>query len=381
MGRIFMRLSGSGTKVLQCMTGLLLVCAAGCSDRVQERATAEPSERLLRIYNWEEYIDPSVLTGFSARTGIRIEYHEFATQDELTGSLRSDPSRYDLVVVDESVIQSLKDLKLLRPFDTARITGLSRIDPVHLQGADPGNPRYAVPYLWGTTLLVYRKDKIEEEPRSWAALWDPRYAGRIMMLPDAQEMFGIAALLLGLPMNTRELPHLEAIRGKLVEQAPLVSDYADALSIQDALLSGECWVACMYSGDAAKAGHEDDRIGYVVPDEGAPLWIDCFAIPRDAEHVEEAHEFVDYMLEPAVAARNANYLQYATPNTAALPMVAGELRADTAIFPSADVLARCGFFIKPDAALQRCHNETRMEIRRLRGHSATATKQDQATGS
>ena len=361
--------------------GLALVLVAGCGGRAPEPATADNSERLLRIYNWEEYIDPAVLTGFSARTGIRIEYHEFATQDELTGSLRSDPSRYDLVVVDESVIQSLRELKLLRPFDPSLITGLSRIDPVHLQGANAVDELFAVPYLWGTTLLVYRKDKIKETPRSWAALWDARYAGRIMMLPDAQEMFGITALLLGYPMNSRVTDHLAAIRDKLVEQAPLVRDYADTLTIQRALLAGECWLACLYSGDAAKAGHEDDRIGYVVPDEGAPLWIDCFALPRDAEHVEEAHEFVDYMLEPAVAARNANYLQYATPNTAALPMVAGELRADTAIFPSTDVLARCAFFIKPDATLQRCHNEARMEIRRLRGKSATATKQDQATGS
>ena len=351
------------------MSGALLALAVGCSERVTEYIKPESSERLLRICNWEEYIDPSVLTGFSARTGIRIEYDEFATQDELTGRLRSDPSRYDLVVIDESVIQSLKDLKLLRPFDTSRITGLSRIDPAHLRGTADGADRYAVPYLWGTTLLVYRKDKVEPEPRSWGALWDRRYAGRIMMLPDAQELFGITALLLGLPMNSRDPAHLDAVRAKLVQQAPLVRDYADTLTIQDALLSGESWLGCIYSGDAVKAARENPRIGYVVPDEGAPLWIDCFAMPRDAEHVDEAHEFVEYMLEPSVAARNANYLYYATPNTAAVAMIAGELRNDPAIFPSADVLARCAFFTKPDAALQRYHNETRQQVREVRGQA------------
>ena len=370
-----MRLSGSGTKQLQWLV-VILALAAGCSDRAPQPSTAEPRERVLRLYNWEEYIDPAVLTGFAARTGIRIEYQEFATQDDLTGSLRSDPSRYDLIVVDESVIQSLTDLKLLRPFDTTRLQGLRRIDPVHLAGSAVNGERYAVPYLWGTTLLAYRKDKVGEPPRSWAGLWDPRFAGHVMMLPDAQEMFGIAALLLGYPMNTREAQHLKAIRAKLVEQAPLICDYADTLTIQEALLRGDCWVACIYSGDAAKAAREDDRIGYVVPDEGAPLWIDCFAIPRDAEHVEEAHEFVDYMLEPAVAARNANYLHYATPNTAALPMVAGELREDAAIFPSTDVLARCQFFTKPDAALQKFHNETRMEIRHVREKAAGTAKSE-----
>jgi len=351
------------------MVGLAL--AAGCGGRGEEYVKAAPSERLLRICNWEGYIDPSLLDDFSKRTGIRVEYHELATQDDLTGSLHSDPARYDVVMIDESVIRSLRELRLLRPFDVARLPNLSLIDARYLAASGGEGERYAVPYFWGSTLLAYRKDKVKDVPHSWAALWDARHAGRVMMLPDAQELFGITSLLLGFPMNSRAAAHLEAACAKLVEQAPLVLEYADALRIQRALVKGDSWLACLYSGDAVKAARENPNIGYVIPDEGAPLWIDCFALPRDAEHVEEAHEFVAYMLEPSVAARNANHLYFATPNMQAITLMAGELRRDHALFPAPDVLARCAFFIKPDTSLQRYYNETRQKIRQVRGNGGS----------
>ena len=353
----------------------LVLVAAGCggAPQLSSAPAVEAEPPIVRFLNWAEYISPAVLERFQDETGIRVEYLTFDNQEELLGRVRSDPARYDVIVADDTVISALAELGLLQEIDLARVPNLRHIDPRYLsRPADP-DARYSAPYHWGTTLLGYRRDRIKVPPDSWSVLWDKKYRGRIMMLSDVQEVVGVTALCLGLPIDTTDSDQLEAIRRHIVAQVPLVSKYADTITIRDAMVSGECWLATIYSGDAAVAAKREPMVGYVVPKEGAPIWIDCLCIPRDAKHRDAANAFINYLLDPDVAAENASYLNYATPNMEAMEKLSPEFKADRAIFPSRDVLAKCAFLPKLDQPRQRLYNQTwadiwdRMESSRDRG--------------
>lgn len=345
----------------------IAILAAGCGRGSSSPEAEGSAEFQLRILNWEEYIDPSLLDLFTERTGIAVDYQTFATQDELVGLLRSDPARCDLVIVDDSVIQTLMDLRLLQPLDASRLRGLDHLDPPRSSLPDETISSYAVPYLFGCTLLAYRKDLVPEPPTRWRDLWDGRYRGRLMMPVDFQEMFAVTLLSLGYPMNSGEPKELEAAREAIVHQAPLVRDYADATTVQKALLAGDAALGVLYNGDAVKSAAEDDRIAVVLPEEGVPLWVDCFCIPRDAQNIREALAFVEFLLEPDIAAQNAAFLRYATPNQAARALMSPDLLSNPAVFPPAAVRARSSYYLKPDVGRLRVYNSTAAEVRRLRG--------------
>ena len=341
--------------------------AAGCGRSSAPPESGTPAEHQLRVLNWEEYIDPALLERFTERTGVVVDYQTFTTQDELVGLVRSDPGRCDLVIVDESVIQTLIDLQLLRPVDTSRLAGLRHLDPPGATLPPDIDPAYAVPYHFGCTLLAYRKDRVTEPPAGWTALWDERHRGRIMMPVDFQEVFAVTLLSLGHPMNSGDPRELEEARERIVLQASLVREYADVTTIQEALNAGEAELGVLYNGDAARIAATNAAIGIVLPPEGVPLWVDCFCFPRDARNVEEALAFMDFLMEPDVAAQNAAHLHYATPNRAARALMPPALLEDPAVFPPAEVRARSGYYLKPDVARLRMYNSTAAEVRRLRG--------------
>jgi spermidine/putrescine-binding protein len=165
-------------------------------------------------------------------------------------------------------------------------------------------------------------------------------------------------------MNSSVPRELESARSKLIEQASLVTGYSDFSTILDALIDGTCWVAPMYSGDAADAAEAHPQIGYVIPEEGATMWIDNFAIPRDAPNVDEAHLFINFMLDPEISGRNAGSIWYASPNLSARAHTSEELLQDEQIYPAPEVLAKCGFLKKLDQPRLQAQNEAWAEVRR-----------------
>ncbi|MBU0677298.1 MAG: spermidine/putrescine ABC transporter substrate-binding protein [Verrucomicrobia bacterium] len=337
----------------------VVVMLAGCGGSGDNSAVpAGRAVETIRIYNWSEYLGEGILDGFEERTGIQVELSTFDSCSEMLSSLKADPSAYDIVIVDDSVIAGLMELKLIQPLDHSKIKGFDNLSPEFVnQAYDPGN-KYSVPYLWGTTVLAYRSDKLDEEPDSWGVLWDTNLAGRIMMLDDSQEDFGVALQSLGYSINSHDPAELEAAGKLLIEQVPLVAAYTPAPSILEALISGECWAAPMYSGDVGNVVDEHEELAYVIPKEGGALWVDSLCIPRDARNASAAYALISYLLEPEIAADNANKLWYATPNAAARALTDEELLADEGIYPPQEVLARCEMYTKLDQVLSPVFNST-----------------------
>lgn len=299
-------------------------------------------ERQLNLYIWSAYLAPDTLPRFEQRYGVRVVYDYYESNEALLAKLKAGGSRYDVIVPSDYMVEILIREGLLEPLDRQKLTNLANIDPRFLGlHYDPEN-RYSVPYMWGTTAIGYRKDKVGTAIESWGALWDARYANRIAMLDDMRENFAAALAYLGYSINTTDPRQLAEARDLLIKQKPLVKAYVGS-GLPEILLSGDVWLAQAFSGQVARAALENPNLGYVVPREGATIAVDNLCIARGAPHKELAHKFIDYILEPETAAAICRATRYSTPNRAAYALLEPELLADKIIFPPPEDLARCEF--------------------------------------
>lgn len=303
-----------------------------------------PSPTPLVILTWDEYFSQEVVTEFEKETGRSVEFVTFENLDEMEALLRSRPSDFDLVVVDGGTLADLIELQLVQPVDRAKIPNFKNLDSKFLGTKfDPEN-RFSVPYMWGTTLIVYRSDKIDAPKPSWSSLWDEQYRGKTLMLDDKFDVYAASLLAEGFDINSQNATELNRATERLLGQVESLDvRFVDIFKIRESLLSGDCWIGMTYSSDAAVLAEEEKNIAYFIPDEGAPLWIDSFAIPKDSKNSDLAHDFLDFISRGEVAAANSNGLWCASVNRAARPLISEEVLADPTIYLDEEVLARCQF--------------------------------------
>ena len=205
--------------------------------------------RELNLYIWSNYIAPETLRRFEQRSGVRVNVDFYDSNEALLAKMQSGHVDYDLVCPSNYMVQILVAQGLLRPLDWSALPHAGNLDPRFLsQAHDPAN-RYSVPYFWGTTGIAYHKSKVGTVD-SWAALWDPRFRGRILMLDDAREAFGAALKWKGASVNTTDRGQLAMAQRLLIAQRPLVRAYNSA-SFEDVLLSGDVWLAQGWNGQFA----------------------------------------------------------------------------------------------------------------------------------
>jgi spermidine/putrescine transport system permease protein len=299
---------------------------------------AAPADRVLNVFIWSGYLPAETVKAFEARQGVRVNVDLFDSLEALLAKMQAGHTNYDVICPSNYAVEILLKQGLLRPLDHSALPHLRNVDPAWLdRDFDPGN-RHSVPYFTGTCGIAYRRSRVGEID-SWAALWDPRWAGRVLMLDDARETFGAALKLLGRSVNTADEPTLRLAQRLLLEQKPLVRAY-DSASFEDALLAGAVWLAQGWNGEFARVMDLDPDIAYVVPREGSTTYLDSLAIPADAPHPELAHAFLDFAMEAPVAAEICRSMRYTSPNRAALVLLPRRVRDHPAIFPPADVLAR-----------------------------------------
>ncbi|MDP9122491.1 MAG: spermidine/putrescine ABC transporter substrate-binding protein, partial [Acidobacteriota bacterium] len=329
--------SSSGVSGVSGISGV----SGGSGASGGQRPTAERHERHLSLYIWTNYLPAEVAADFEHRTGITLDIDTYSANEALLDKLQSEVSGYDLVVPSDYMLKILIPQGLVQPLDHARLPHFANLDP-HLldRRYDPGN-RHSIPYLWGTTGLGYDKTKVQPPPDSWQALFDPRYAGRILMLDDVREAFGAALRLDGRSLNERDPEALRRAARRLKDQKRLVRTYNSA-DFANLLAAGDVDLAQGYNGELAKVvALAPRRLAYVVPKEGGTLWIDNLALAKSSRHTDAAYAFLDYLLLPEVAARIVNGVHYASANRAAWPLVDPRLRNDPAIYPPQPILDRC----------------------------------------
>lgn len=314
---------------------------ASCGGRENETGAANPEPRTVNIYIWTNYLPQDVLEEFERRTGIDANVDTYDSNEAILDKLQSGVADYDIVVPSDYMMKILIPEGLLQELDHSKLPSRKNLDPRFLdQTYDPGN-RHSFPYLWGTTGIGYDKTKTGGPVDSWSALFDERYAGRILMLDDAREAFGAALKIMGRSINEKDPAVLRAAAEMLKKQKRLVKTY-NSSDFANLLAAGDVDVAHGWNGEMAEAvaGHPD-RLVYVVPKEGGTLWIDNVAIPKGARNLEAAYAFLDFVMEPEIMARIVNDVHYAGANQAALLRIDEAIRNDPAIYPATEVLDRC----------------------------------------
>lgn len=311
-------------------------------------------EAVLNVYNWSDYIAEDTIANFTAETGIQVNYDVYDNNEIVDAKLLAGSAGYDIVVPSGNFLERQIQAGLILPLDKSKLTNLGNLDPAALETAavvDPDNA-HGVPYMLNTIGLGYNKAKVAEAlgtdtpPTSWDLLFDPETVAKlascgVAVMDSPSEVVGTALHYLGLDPNSESEEDLAKAEELLNSVKPSIRYFHSSQYIDD-LGNGEICLAMGYSGDmfiAADAAAEGTDIGYLIPEEGAPTLYDFLAIPADAPHPDNAHKFINYILQPQVVADITNTVFYANPNPASFEFVDEEVKSNPSIYPSAETLA------------------------------------------
>src|SRR6202047_1697229 len=289
---------------------------------------AQP-ERVVNFYNWSDYIDPTVLADFTKETGIKVRYDTFDSNDTLETKLLAGKSGYDVVVPTGFFLERQIKAGGFQKLDQSKLPNLVNVWPEIAQRLavhDPGN-LYAVNYMWGTTGLGYNVKKAREilgddaKIDSWDIVFKPENLAKfkscgVYLLDSSDDILPAALKYLGLDPNSRNESEVQKAADLVSKVRSSVRKFHSSEYL-NALASGEICFAVGFSGDVKQAqkraaeAKNGVEVAYAIPNEGAQLWFDNLAIPRDARSVAEAHAFIDFLQQPEVAAKNTNFISYA----------------------------------------------------------------------
>ncbi len=331
-------------------------------------AVAQTNE--LRIYNWSDYIDEQILKDFEKETGIKVVYDVFDTNELLETKLMAGKSGYDIVVPTASFLARQIKAGIFQKLDKSKLPNLKNVWPEiadKLKAYDPDNA-YSVTYMWGTTGIGYNAQKIKERmPNapldSWKLVYDPEIVKTfkdcgVHVLNSPEDLLPSVLRYLGLDPNSKKAEDYEKAAAHLLKLRPYIAKFHSD-EYKTGLVNGDVCLVVGYSGDVkqsakrAKEANNGIEIVYAIPKEGAQLWFDQMAIPKDAPNPEAAHKFIDYMLRPDVIAKASNFTAYANANLPAQKLVDEKVLKDPGVYPPPEVLARLFPVTPVDARLQR----------------------------
>ena len=320
------------------------------------RAHAQ-EEAVLNVFNWNDYIGETTIEDFQSATGIQVTYDLYDSTETMEAKMLSNTSDFDVVVQAGSTLERFNEAKVYQPLDRSKLTNWGNLDPVSLktaEGWDPGNI-YGAPYMWGTVGLTFNVDMVKErisdaDLTSLDILFKPENAAKladcgISILESPGDVIPMALAYLGLDPNTINPADFDAVV-KLFAPIRQHIRAIDSSNYLNAIPNKQLCVINNWSGDYATATARAMEAGikinlsYHVPQTGSPAWFDVWCIPRGAQHVDNAHKFINYLLEPEVIAKCTNFTHYANANHAANKFVDPAILADPAVYPDNEVKKR-----------------------------------------
>ena len=310
----------------------------GCAERGPVGAQGE--EKRLNIYHWVTYNGHSTLADVQAASGVAVKMSLFSTNDELFAKLKAGNPGFDVIVPSNEFVTRLRIAGLIQPLDLAKIPNRANILPAFRNPPfDPGR-RWSMPYTWQGLGLGSRPTKIDGVPDSSKWVMDrDRYRGRIGVFSEADDMIELGAKYLGHSVRNIPLPVIEQVAEMYIRQKPNIKIFHHDEG-QDLLLAGDIDIVMEYNGDIAQVMAEDSDLDFVVPREGSILNSDCLCIPAGAPRPDNAHRFINFILDAKAGAAISDTIKYPTPNGAALALMPPGYRDNQVIFPPATVMAR-----------------------------------------
>jgi spermidine/putrescine transport system substrate-binding protein len=302
--------------------------------------------RTVNFYIWDTYIGPTTLADFQEATGVPVNMSLFATNDELFARLRAGNPGFDVIVPSNEFVTRMSQAQMIQELDHSKIPNMSNLLPEFQDAAfDPGR-RYSMPYTWLVLGIGYNKAAAAAKgvpvPNSWRYLFDsPLFTQRIALLSESADLIRLCAKYQGISLNGIPDANLTSIEQMLIRQKPHVKAFHEDDG-QDLLASGEIDIVLEYNGDMAQLMSADggDAFDFVVPTEGTLINSDCLAIPTGAPHLEEAHAFINYLLDGEAGKKITEEIQYPTPNSAVRDLMPDSYKNNPVIFPPADIMAK-----------------------------------------
>lgn len=349
------------------LAAALCLSLSACADHIEEEADSEEEESevqtltvedeeyysrfrdkgiTINVYNWGEYISDgseentlNVNAEFTNLTGIKVNYTNYATNEELYAKLKGGGASYDIIIPSDYMISRMIHENMLQKLDFGNIPNFKYITDTFVNPEyDPQN-EYSVPYTWGTVGIIYDTTMIDIPPEEidWDILWNEDYSDRILMFDNPRDAFAIAEIRLGYSLNTESFEELEKCADLLKEQKTVIQAYVMD-EVFDKMGAGEALVAPYYAGDAVTLMDEYEDLGFVTPKSGTNLFIDAICIPAGAKQKEAAEMYINFMCEPDIAYATTSYIGYSTPNSAAFDMLDEETQNDKVSYPDSEYL-------------------------------------------
>jgi putrescine transport system substrate-binding protein len=331
---------------------------------------AQADSKVLHVYNWSDYIAPDTIANFEKESGIKVVYDVFDSNETLEAKLLAGKSGYDIVVPSNNFLAKQIKAGVYQELDKSKLSNYDNLNKSLLKAvsvSDPDN-KHAFPYMWGSIGIGYNPEKVKaalgiDKIESWDTILKPENLAKlkscgVSFLDSPTEMLPVALHYLGLPTDTQKKADLKQAEDLFLKLRPSIGYFHSSKYISD-LANGNICVAVGYSGDiqqaksrAAEAGGKV-KVAYDIPKEGAGSFYDMVAIPKDAENVDAAYKFMNYLLEPKVMAAITNSVRFPNGNEKATPLVDKDITSDPGIYPSADVQAKLYAIADLPAATQR----------------------------
>jgi putrescine transport system substrate-binding protein len=344
-----------------CLGVLLAGCGGGAKPPAAQGGSSgdsgEAQEKVLNVYNWSDYIDPTVLTAFTQKTGIKVNYDVFDSNPVLETKMLTGHTNYDIVVPSAPFLQRQISAGVFQKLDKSKLSNLKNLDADMMKRIavyDPDN-EHSVPYMWVTSGPGYNVAKIKERMPdapvdSLRMVYDPKVVSKfqdcgVSVLDEPSEVVGSVLMYLGKDPKSSSPEDLQAAENALMAIRPFLR-YIHSSRYIDDLANGETCLALGWSGDIkqardrAREAGKGIQIDYHIPREGTIMNFDMLAVPADAPHAQNAFEFINYLMEPEVAAKNTDLVKYANVNTASTPLLNEAVRNDPNIYPPPDILAK-----------------------------------------
>ncbi len=348
------------------LIALLSISACGAADNADKESTVSSAadlsdkERVVNVYNWGEYVSPGddgtidVIDRFEKTTGIKVNYTTFESNEELYNILTNSNSSYDVIIPSDYMVARLRSEGRLEKLDFSNIPNYANIDDRFChQDFDPED-EYSVPYNWGFVALVYNTKMIPEgEITGFRDMWNPKYRHDVLMFNNSRDALAIAMAVCDPPIDPGQKSFdpedIHRATDKLIEMKECGSLKKYVMDqVFTEMETSQAALAAYYAGDVSTMMDNNEDLDYVLPEEGSNLFIDSMCIPVGCKHKKNAEIFIDFMCDPEIAAANAEYIYYGTPNKAALELMDDDYRESELTNPPAEYLEKCFTFTNID---------------------------------
>lgn len=302
------------------------------------------TENVVNVYTWSGMIPQKIIQQFEKETGIKVNFSTYDTNEVMYAKLHaSKVMGYDIVQPSSYYVDRMRRQGMLEKLDRVKLPYFKNLNPDFLNRPYDPNNNYSLPFSWGITGIFINKDYFTPSTiTQWSDLWNKQYKNQLLLLDDSREVFSMALLMLGYSANDNNPEHIKAAYLKLKTLMPNIKLFNDD-AVVTLLIDEDVTLGMAWNGDLFKAHSENPNLTFTFPKDGFVIWVDSYAIPKNAPHRDNAYKFLNFMLRADIAKAVCLYNNYPTPNLAAKNLLPPAIRNNPAIYPPKNILSRGTF--------------------------------------